>query len=70
MIHFHFRGYNRAASELTRGQPDWREQFDIGAERPALTSATTPCAGSACRVRICGLPPCRRLNRYYFTGNK
>lgn len=33
----HFRGYNRAASELTRGQPDWREQFDVGAERPALT---------------------------------
>ncbi len=32
----HFRGYNRAASELTRGQPDWREQFDIGAERAAL----------------------------------
>ncbi|EKZ5663621.1 isopenicillin N synthase family oxygenase [Klebsiella aerogenes] len=40
MIHSpHFRGYNRAASELTRGQPDWREQFDIGAERPALTLA-------------------------------
>ncbi|HBZ2488758.1 TPA: isopenicillin N synthase family oxygenase [Klebsiella pneumoniae] len=38
MIHSpHFRGYNRVASELTRGQPDWREQFDIGAERPALT---------------------------------
>ncbi|MBV7405393.1 isopenicillin N synthase family oxygenase [Enterobacter sp. ENT03] len=37
MIHSpHFRGYNRAASELTRGRPDWREQFDIGAERPAL----------------------------------
>ncbi|KFC08759.1 putative 2-oxobutyrate oxidase [Trabulsiella guamensis ATCC 49490] len=37
MIHSpHFRGYNRAAAELTRGQPDWREQFDIGAERPAL----------------------------------
>jgi isopenicillin N synthase-like dioxygenase len=32
----HFRGYNRAASELTRGQPDWREQIDIGAERQAL----------------------------------
>ncbi|OWF76138.1 2-oxobutyrate oxidase [Yersinia frederiksenii] len=32
----HFRGYNRAASELTRGQPDWREQFDIGAERTPL----------------------------------
>jgi isopenicillin N synthase-like dioxygenase len=32
----HFRGYNRAASELTRGRPDWREQIDIGAERAAL----------------------------------
>jgi isopenicillin N synthase-like dioxygenase len=38
MIHSpHFRGYNRAASELTRGKPDWREQFDIGAELPALS---------------------------------
>ncbi|CND93328.1 putative iron/ascorbate oxidoreductase family protein [Yersinia nurmii] len=37
MVHSpHFRGYNRAASELTRGQPDWREQFDIGAERSPL----------------------------------
>jgi isopenicillin N synthase-like dioxygenase len=32
----HFRGYNQLASELTRGTPDWREQIDIGAERPAL----------------------------------
>ncbi len=32
----HFRGYNRAGRELTRGRPDWREQVDIGAERPAL----------------------------------
>jgi isopenicillin N synthase-like dioxygenase len=32
----HFRGYNRVASELTRGQPDWREQIDIGADRQAL----------------------------------
>jgi isopenicillin N synthase-like dioxygenase len=32
----HFRGYNRVAHELTRGTPDWREQIDIGAERPAL----------------------------------
>lgn len=39
----HFRGYNRAASEITRGQPDWREQFDLGAERPALDiTAKTP----------------------------
>lgn len=29
----HFRGYNRAAPEITRGQPDLREQFDLGAER-------------------------------------
>ncbi|WP_186371908.1 isopenicillin N synthase family dioxygenase [Yersinia aleksiciae] len=43
MVHSpHFRGYNRAAAELTRGQPDWREQFDIGAERTPLpqTSGT------------------------------
>jgi isopenicillin N synthase-like dioxygenase len=32
----HFRGYNRAASEITRGQPDLREQFDLGAERDVL----------------------------------
>ena len=31
----HFRGYNRAGFEYTRGKPDWREQIDIGAERPA-----------------------------------
>ncbi len=52
MIHSpHFRGYNRAASELTRGQPDWREQFDIGAERPALLlSDDDPLAGDACKA--------------------
>lgn len=32
----HFRGYNRAGLEHTRGKPDWREQVDIGAEREAL----------------------------------
>ena len=32
----HFRGYNRAASEITRGKPDLREQFDLGAERDVL----------------------------------
>ncbi len=46
MVHSpHFRGYNRAAAELTRGQPDWREQFDIGAERPALTLSDDTRAG-------------------------
>jgi isopenicillin N synthase-like dioxygenase len=34
----HFRGYNRAGYEHTRGKPDWREQVDIGPERPALPS--------------------------------
>ncbi len=33
----HFRGYNRARLERTRGALDWRKQFDIGAERPALS---------------------------------
>jgi len=32
----HFRGYNRKGAEHTRGQRDWREQVDIGAEREAL----------------------------------
>jgi isopenicillin N synthase-like dioxygenase len=32
----HFRGYNRKGMEYTRGQRDWREQVDFGAERPAL----------------------------------
>jgi isopenicillin N synthase-like dioxygenase len=32
----HFRGYSRLAWERTGGLPDWREQVDIGAERPAL----------------------------------
>ncbi len=27
---------SRRSSERTRGRPDWREQIDIGAERPAL----------------------------------
>ena len=31
----HFRGYNRAGLEHTRGKPDWREQIDIGPERQA-----------------------------------
>lgn len=32
----HFRGYNLAGVEITRSQPDFREQFDIGADREAL----------------------------------
>jgi isopenicillin N synthase-like dioxygenase len=51
MIHSpHFRGYNRVASEHTRGMPDWREQIDIGPERPALPRA----AGSPPWARLRG----------------
>ena len=51
MIHSpHFRGYNRVASERTRGMPDWREQIDIGPERPALPRA----AGSPPWARLRG----------------
>lgn len=28
----HFRGYNRAGQERTRGAPDWREQLDINTD--------------------------------------
>lgn len=37
MVHSpHFRGYTRTGWERTRGRADWREQLDIGAERPVL----------------------------------
>ncbi|PZM15500.1 isopenicillin N synthase family dioxygenase [Rhizobium tubonense] len=40
----HFRGYNRAGFEYTRGTQDWREQVDFGAEREKLqlTSGDPP----------------------------
>ncbi|MFG2264821.1 isopenicillin N synthase family dioxygenase [Streptomyces sp. NPDC048720] len=31
----HFRGYTRTGDERTAGARDWRDQLDIGAERPA-----------------------------------
>ena len=33
----HFRGYNHAGREITRGKADWREQLDIGPERAIVT---------------------------------
>jgi len=49
MVHSpHFRGYNRAGQEITRGQQDWREQFDIHAERQAVPQGP-------------GVPPWTRL---------
>ena len=32
----HFRGYTRVGWEQTKGQRDWREQLDVGAERVRL----------------------------------
>src|ERR1700679_1816245 len=34
----HFRGYNRAGFEHTRGKPDWREQLDVARDREPLPS--------------------------------
>jgi isopenicillin N synthase-like dioxygenase len=38
----HFRGYTRLGGELTLGQVDWREQIDIGPERPAVGGPGRP----------------------------
>lgn len=38
----HFRGYTRVGGELTQGRVDWREQIDIGPERPAVTDPGAP----------------------------
>ncbi|MGK5630414.1 isopenicillin N synthase family dioxygenase [Streptomyces sp. URMC 123] len=35
----HFRGYTRIGDERTGGSRDWRDQLDIGAERPARVPA-------------------------------
>ncbi|MCW2627024.1 MAG: cefF [Mycobacterium sp.] len=34
-----FRGYSRLGGELTNGTVDWREQIDIGPERPVIDGA-------------------------------
>lgn len=38
----HFRGYTRLGGERTLGQVDWREQIDIGPERPAIGGPGKP----------------------------
>ncbi|HYB35068.1 MAG TPA: 2-oxoglutarate and iron-dependent oxygenase domain-containing protein [Mycobacterium sp.] len=43
MVHSpHFRGYTRLGGELTRGGADWREQIDIGPERPSVGGPGKP----------------------------
>jgi isopenicillin N synthase-like dioxygenase len=38
----HFRGYTALGNELTQGRPDWREEVDIGAERPPRRTPDGP----------------------------
>jgi isopenicillin N synthase-like dioxygenase len=38
----HFRGYTRLGGELTRGRVDWREQIDLGPERPPIGGPGRP----------------------------
>jgi isopenicillin N synthase-like dioxygenase len=38
----HFRGYTRVGGERTQGLVDWREQIDIGPERPAVAGPDAP----------------------------
>lgn len=38
----HFRGYTRIGGEYTRGEIDWREQIDFGAEREVVTDPDAP----------------------------
>jgi isopenicillin N synthase-like dioxygenase len=38
----HFRGYTALGNELTQGRPDWREEVDIGAERPPRSDPDGP----------------------------
>jgi isopenicillin N synthase-like dioxygenase len=38
----HFRGYTRLGGELTRGEVDWREQIDIGPQRPPIAGPGKP----------------------------
>jgi isopenicillin N synthase-like dioxygenase len=38
----HFRGYTRLGGELTRGRVDWREQIDIGPQRPPIGGPDKP----------------------------
>ena len=43
MVHSpHFRGYTRLGGELTRGEVDWREQIDIGPQRPTIGGPGKP----------------------------
>ena len=37
-----FRGYTRVGGERTQGQVDWREQIDIGPERPTIDDPDAP----------------------------
>src|ERR1700722_18080785 len=50
----HFRGYTRAGFEYTRGERDWREQIDIGAERLQFRATRQRPHGPAFRDQTSG----------------
>jgi isopenicillin N synthase-like dioxygenase len=50
----HFRGYNRAGQEHTRGEPDWREQLDINTEATPFEMARRRRRGGGCKDPISG----------------
>jgi isopenicillin N synthase-like dioxygenase len=66
----HFRGYTRAGEERTRGAADWREQLDIGAERPRRPDLAAQGRGGVCKAPINGRQPCRNSSRCCWTGSR
>jgi len=45
----HFRGYNRAGFEHTRGKPDWREQLDVALDATVPVLSLPPELASEAR---------------------
>jgi isopenicillin N synthase-like dioxygenase len=55
----HFRGYTGVGGEITRLQPDLREQIDFGEELGPWHKPPTRPPGGACKAPTSGLPSCR-----------
>lgn len=55
----HFRGYTRTGDERTGGSRDWRDQLDIGAERPARTPVRASPPTGGYKGPTSGRPHCR-----------
>lgn len=55
----HFRGYTRTGDERTGGSRDWRDQLDIGAERPRTSPDPASPATGGWKAPTSGPPPSR-----------